>query len=209
VPSLVVIHYTAMQTAEAARDRLCDPQAEVSAHYVICPKGQVWQLVDEASRAWHAGAGHWGPHSDVNSHSIGIELANTGYQPFSEPLMSALEDLLVTILKRWNIPPEGVIGHSDMAPGRKVDPGPRFDWRRLALRGLSVWPTPRAGGDFYRDARLFGYVSPEGGQEILIPAFRDRFRPGACGPLDGSDAALMADLAARWPVCQPGRQPVR
>ncbi|MGY9046756.1 MAG: N-acetylmuramoyl-L-alanine amidase [Rhodobacterales bacterium] len=189
-----------MQTAIAARDRLCDPQAEVSAHYVICPKGQIWHLVAEEQRAWHAGAGQWGTVRDVNSHSIGIELANTGAQPFSEPQMAVLDDLLIGIQTRWGIAPKGVIGHADMALGRKIDPGPRFDWRRLARLGLSIWPEVRAGGDFYRDAQRFGYALPEGGEALLLQAFRERFRPGAGGAVCDADTALMADLAARWPA---------
>ncbi len=189
-----------MTSATAARERLCDPEAEVSAHYVISPDGCLWQLVEEGDRAWHAGAGQWGRITDVNSHSIGIELANNGTQPFPEPQMAVLEHLISGLLQRWNMRPEGVIGHSDMALGRKIDPGPKFDWRRLARQGLSVWPEPRRGGDFHADARTFGYAVTEGSEDDLLKAFRDRFRPGASGPLDDTDEALMADLAARWPT---------
>ncbi len=122
-PSLVVLHYTAMASCAEARDRLCDPTAEVSAHWLIDRDGRAEQLVDEAARAWHAGAGAWGGHQDVNSRSIGIELQNTGADPFAEPQMAALERLLADVLARWDIPPQGVIGHSDMAPLRKGDPG--------------------------------------------------------------------------------------
>ena len=131
-PDLLVIHYTAMQSAEAAIARLCAPEAEVSAHYVISERGQITRLVPEEMRAWHAGAGRWGDVTDVNSHSIGIELANRGNHPFPEPQMARLELLISEIMARWAIPPERVIGHSDMAPGRKGDPGARFDWARLA-----------------------------------------------------------------------------
>ena len=200
MPTLVVLHYTAMQTAEAALERLCDPVAQVSAHHVISEIGVIWTLVPEDRRAWHAGAGQWGRIDDVNSHSIGIELANTGRAPFAEPQMAALEDLLASILTKWKIRPEQVIGHADMALGRKADPGRRFDWRRLALQGLSIWPEARREGEFSADARRFGYVAPQGGDDILLDAFRDRFRPGAQGPLCAQDRALMADLAARWPA---------
>ena len=145
-PDMVVLHYTAMETAEAALARLCDPAAEVSAHYLVGVAGEIWQLVAESERAWHAGAGAWGGISDVNSHSIGIELANAGplngLPPFAEAQMATLEALLDSILARWTIRPQRVIGHSDMAPGRKADPGPKFDWRRLALGGRAVWPGP-------------------------------------------------------------------
>ncbi|MBK5947748.1 N-acetylmuramoyl-L-alanine amidase [Rhodobacter veldkampii DSM 11550] len=197
-PDLIVIHYTAMASCAAARDRLCDPAAEVSAHWLISEQGMVEQLVDEAARAWHAGAGAWGAVGDVNSRSIGIELANTGDAPFPEPQMRALERLLPQIMARWAIPPQRVIGHSDMAPGRKGDPGPRFDWRRLAVQGLAVWPRP--GGDGARpladSLTRIGY--PEAAPEVRLAAFRMRFRPWAGGPEEEADRALAADLADRF-----------
>ncbi len=200
-PDMVVLHYTAMACAEAARDWLCNEEAQVSAHYVLSEAGVLWQLVPEAARAWHAGAGAWGDVADVNSRSIGIEIANTGREPFAEPQMAALERLLSGILTRWEIPPERVVGHSDTALGRKIDPGVRFDWRRLARRGLSIWPERAAAGDFHTDAARFGYVVAEDGQEAaVLAAFRMRFRPWASGALDDTDRALMAGLAGRWPV---------
>lgn len=200
-PDLIVIHYTAMASVAEARARLCDPAQEVSAHWLIAEDGGLEQLVDEAMRAWHAGAGSWGAVTDVNSRSIGIELANSGAQPFAEPQMAALERLLAGIMARWAIRPERVIGHSDMAPARKSDPGPRFDWRRLALAGRSVWPEGRSGGrpaEFLGHARRFGY--PDGEEAVILRAFRLRFRPFAEGPVDAVDAAMAADLAARFPV---------
>ncbi|MBL9060223.1 MAG: N-acetylmuramoyl-L-alanine amidase [Mangrovicoccus sp.] len=204
-----------MAGAAAALERLCDPAAEVSAHYLIAADGRLWQLVDEADRAWHAGAGSWGGRGDVNSRSIGIELDNTGAVPFAEPLMARLESLLPGILGRWGIPPAGVIAHADMAPERKIDPGPRFDWRRLARQGLAVWPEGvedrgdiRADGaapaypDRFREAtRAFGY--PEADTALVLRAFRDRFRPWAAGPLESADLVLAEDLARRYPV-DPG-----
>ncbi|WP_413876500.1 N-acetylmuramoyl-L-alanine amidase [Albidovulum sp.] len=203
-PDLVVIHYTAMPSCAAARARLCDPAAEVSAHYLVSETGGVEALVPEAARAWHAGAGAWGAVSDVNSRSIGIELANPGDAPFPEPQMAALERLLTGVMARWAIPPERVIGHSDMAPGRKCDPGPRFDWRRLARGGLSVWPG--AGGDpaapLPASLRALGYPEAEPG--ILLAAFRLRFRPWAEGPETADDRALADDLARRYPAADGG-----
>lgn len=202
LPDLVVIHYTAMPSCAAAEARLCDPEAEVSAHYLIDATGIVTALVPEELRAWHAGAGQWGQCRDVNSRSIGIELDNPGTAPFPEAQMAALEALLADLLHRWQIPPERVIGHSDMAPARKADPGPRFDWRRLARQGLSVWPeTGREPGDFAKDAKAFGF--PDVAPDLLLAAFRLRFRPWARSPLDAADAALIADLAARFPVDRP------
>ncbi len=191
-----------MASHAEARARLCDPTVEVSAHWLIDADGCAEQLVDEDRRAWHAGAGSWGGVSDVNSRSIGIELANPGDTPFPEPQMAALERLLAGVMGRWAIPPERVIGHSDMAPGRKRDPGPRFDWRRLALAGLSVWPEP--GGDpdagLAASLRAFGY--PDLPPLVLLTAFRLRFRPWAwaTGDEDGTDRALAADLARRFPA---------
>lgn len=202
-PDLVVIHYTAMTSCDAARDRLCDPAAEVSAHYLIAEDGTVLALVPEEARAWHAGAGAWGGVSDVNSRSIGIELANDGAQPFAAPQMVVLEALLAGVMARWRIPPERVIAHSDMAPGRKGDPGRRFDWRRLALGGFSVWPEGAGSGiGFAAAARAFGY--PDVAEDLVLAAFRLRFRPGASGPPDAEDARMAEALALRFPVDAAG-----
>ena len=198
VPSLIVLHFTAMSSAEAALARLCDPGAEVSAHYLIGRDGQVWQLVDEAQRAWHAGAGEWAGLDDINSRSIGIELDNDGAQPFGEPLMAALEALLRDIMARHGIGPEAVIGHSDMAPGRKFDPGRRFDWARLAWQKLAIWPRPAHGGRpdaqiFRTQAQAAGFTAPVA-DALLLDAVRLRFRPWARGPLCQADMAVVAGL---------------
>ena len=199
-PIFVVLHYTAMGNCAEARARLCDPSAEVSAHWLISEMGQAEALVDETYRAWHAGAGEWAGLSDVNSHSIGIELVNSGSQPFAEPQMTALETLLQGIIARWAIPPHRIIAHSDMAPSRKRDPGPRFDWRRLALGGLSVWPQPgQADATAFLPAlRAFGY--PDAPEADLLSAFRLRFRPWAAGPVGAIDAGLAVDLGQRFPT---------
>jgi N-acetylmuramoyl-L-alanine amidase len=199
-PELVVIHYTAMADCAAALRALCDPAREVSAHYLIRRDGQVVALVDEALRAWHAGAGEWAGRGDVNSRSIGIELDNDGAAPFAAPLMDALEGLLPGIMARWAIAPHGVIGHSCMAPGRKIDPGPRFDWQRLARQGLALWPdsqaaSPRDAARFRTDALAYGF--PDLDDALLLRAMRLRFRHGAEGPLDGRDCAIMAEMAAK------------
>ncbi|WP_438270292.1 N-acetylmuramoyl-L-alanine amidase [Rubellimicrobium arenae] len=197
----MVIHYTAMRTTQEALERLCDPAYEVSAHYLLAEDGTVLPLVPEERRAWHAGAGRWGEVSDINSRSIGIELANRGTHPFAHRQIAALERLLDEILARWTIPPERVLGHSDMAPARKVDPGPRFDWRRLARSGLSVWPEDAEAekATFLTSLAAFGY-DPALPPDLLLQAFRLRFRPWASGPLSRCDAGAAADLAARFPV---------
>ncbi|MEI4473206.1 N-acetylmuramoyl-L-alanine amidase [Frigidibacter sp. MR17.24] len=206
VPSHVVIHYTAMESHAAARARLCDPAAEVSCHWLIGTDGRVEALVDERRRAWHAGAGSWGGLSDLNSRSIGIELDNRGERPFAARQIDALHGLLAGIRARWAIPAAGVIGHSDMAPGRKADPGPRFDWRRLGRAGLAPWPSaaddPAATapvGGLDADLLAFGYPA-EVAPDLRLAAFRLRFRPGVAGPADGRDAAIAAELARRWPA---------
>jgi N-acetylmuramoyl-L-alanine amidase len=199
-PEFIVLHYTAMASCQAAAERLCDPEAEVSAHYLIDYDGTVQELVPEEARAWHAGAGRWRGLDDMNSRSIGIELANDGAEPFAEPQMAALESLLAGIMARWSIPAEAVIAHSDMAPGRKTDPGSRFDWHRLARQGLSVWPQDMGVGSSGLDAfdsfvQAIGYDLGAG--EAVLHAFRLRFRPMATGPLDQTDVKLAQALAKR------------
>ncbi len=188
-----------MQSCAAARARLCDPAAEVSAHWLVSEQGVTEALVPEQARAWHAGAGSWAGITDVNSHSIGIELANRGDHPFSEPQMRALEALLRAIMQRWQIAPHRVIGHSDMAPARKGDPGPRFDWRRLSRLGLAIWPeggtrqVPELG-QFRTLSTEVGY-DPAVCDEVVLHAFRQRFRPWALGPLEAADLVLMQEVA--------------
>ncbi|MCK0167497.1 N-acetylmuramoyl-L-alanine amidase [Jannaschia sp. S6380] len=200
---MIVLHYTAMTGGPGpAIKRLCDPKTEVSCHYVIGEHGEIARLVPDDRRAWHAGAGHWGMSDDINSRSLGIELSNDALSPFPAAQMAALEELLSHLMKVHKIPAEGIIGHSDCAPGRKIDPGGRFDWRRLALCGLAVWPDPGgvAAPDTFADqARAFGYTAPVDAATLLA-AFRLRFRPGARGPLDEVDAGLATDLARRFPV---------
>lgn len=192
-PSLIVLHYTAMSSAAAALERLCDPLAEVSAHYLIGNDGTLWQLVDEEMRAWHAGAGEWRGQDDINSRSIGIELDNTGRHPFSEPQMRALEALLPGIMARWSIGPEGVIGHSCMAPGRKADPGERFDWARLARQGLAAMPGTGevpAGARLRDLARAAGFTA-DADDETLLAAVRLRYRPWGRGGVTCDDLRVL------------------
>ena len=191
-PSLIVLHYTAMEGAQAALERLCDPAAEVSAHYLIGADGALWQMVAEESRAWHAGAGEWCGKDDINSRSIGIELDNLGTHPFSAPQMAVLEGLMRGIMQRWTIPAAGVIGHSCMAPGRKTDPGPRFDWARLACQGLAAEPNCGSAPQspswelFRKAAHRAGFTAPAEDADLLA-AVRARFRPWARGPLSPED----------------------
>jgi N-acetylmuramoyl-L-alanine amidase len=210
---MVVLHYTAMDSAAAAIERLCDPACEVSAHYVIDTDGTITQLVSEDMRAWHAGAGAWGDVTDVNSHSIGIELDYC--PPFESDLafdvrqITALKALLADIFaRRPEITPARVIGHSDMAPARKFDPGPQFPWQELAVAGLSIWPddvveqTPDWGA-FKRAAMAFGYRTPvddvDGWNAVLF-AFRSRFNSQQTGELCARDIGILISLAHRHPI---------
>jgi N-acetylmuramoyl-L-alanine amidase len=142
---LVLLHYTGMPSAEAALQRLTDPAAKVSAHYVLDEDGTLTRLVAEEARAWHAGVAFWRGVRDVNARSIGIELVNPGhefgYRPFPEAQITALLDLLTAIKLRHGIPASGFIGHSDVAPQRKEDPGELFPWARLAAAGFGLWPS--------------------------------------------------------------------
>lgn len=201
-PDILLIHYTAMEDAPSACARLCDPEVEVSAHYLIAADGEVTLLVHEDERAWHAGAGAWGSVTDINSRSIGIELDNDAYSPFPEAQMRALIKLTRDITTRWSIPPARVLGHSDTAPGRKIDPGLRFDWRRLARHGLALWPGDLAAQDPAALPDLLeraGYTS-DASLEEKVQALRARFRPGATGPADAQDAAIAQWLAADYPA---------
>ena len=141
-PSYVVLHHTSDDTADDALRTLTDPLREVSAHYLIARDGRIYQLVDERYRAWHAGQSRWGEDADLNSSSIGIELDNNGDEPYAEPQIEALLELLADLGARWKIPSANVLGHGDIAPGRKVDPGRTFPWRRLAARGFGMWCDP-------------------------------------------------------------------
>src|SRR3990167_4170606 len=184
--TMVVLHYTGMETAQAALDRLCDPAAEVSAHYMIDEDGTVTGLVDEDKRAWHAGRSSWRGITDINSASVGIELVNPGhefgYRPFPEAQMDALLPLLARIVHDHDIPRANIVGHSDVAPARKEDPGELFDWDRLARHRLALpKPAVTLGDPFENDGAFFlalerwGYDISDG--EAAVRAFQRRWRP--------------------------------
>jgi N-acetylmuramoyl-L-alanine amidase len=200
---MMVIHYTGMTSAAVALARMCDPASQVSAHYLVDEDGTVWQLVAEAERAWHAGAAAWGGVGDVNSCSIGIELQNPGhelgYRDFPAAQIAALTDLAGDILARQRIPPERVLGHSDVAPSRKQDPGERFPWQALAGAGIGLWPdfTQGAAGsaDARRDLAAIGYEVAD--LTAAITAFQRHWRPARCdGVLEAETAARIAIRAA-------------
>lgn len=197
---MVVIHYTGMRSAGEALDRLCDSAAQVSAHYCIDEDGAITRLVPEDRRAWHAGVAYWRGHTDINARSIGIELVNPGhefgYRPFPEPQVSALTLLASAIVRRHAIPARNVVGHSDVAPSRKQDPGELFDWARLAQGNIGLWPEPLPAdpADFPGMLASYGYAAEEEG---AIAAFQRHFRPARIdGVVDEECAQLLAGLLA-------------
>jgi N-acetylmuramoyl-L-alanine amidase len=178
---MLVIHYTGMQSGEEALARLTDIEWEVSAHYMIEENGRILRLVAEERRAWHAGVSYWRGHSNINARSIGIELVNPGhefgYRPFPEAQMWALEILATDILSRYPIPRRNVVGHSDVAPTRKNDPGELFDWRSLAAKGIGHWPERASHGPAnILDALAFiGYDIQD--YALAVATFQRHFRP--------------------------------
>ena len=217
-PDMIVLHYTGMPTGEAALERLRDPAARVSAHYLIEEDGRVYALVPEARRAWHAGVSSWRGETDINGLSIGVEIVNPGhefgYRDFPPAQIAAVVDLLTDIRTRWTIPDARILGHSDVAPARKLDPGERFPWRFLAAEGHGLWVEPpsapgpalRAGDDGVGVSLLqsalasFGYrVTPAGRFDpdtvLVVQAFQRHFAPHRLdGVADGETRARLMAL---------------
>lgn len=223
--SLLILHYTGMESAAAALDRLRDPAAKVSAHYMIDEDGRIFRLVPEDRRAWHAGVSFWAGERDINAISIGIELVNPGhphpgyaggYRPYPEAQMRSLEALAADILRRHGIPRHRVLGHSDVAPMRKIDPGELFDWERLAARGIGIMPrrghpvppgpassqgmTGPMVAALQRDLARFGYDVPATGihddaTRQVVAAFQRHFRRSRVdGVADPVTRGALADL---------------
>ena len=218
VPDMLILHYTGMKSAEAAIDWLCNPESKVSCHYLIDEAGQITRMVDEDRRAWHAGLSAWGGVVDINSRSIGIEIQNPGhddgYPDFPELQMAAVRDLSRDIADRHSIVAQRVLAHSDIAPGRKVDPGEKFDWAWLAGEGVGHWVEPEpvggGGGGFLQCGdqgqpvealqsmlATYGYGIEITGEfdvatEQVVGAFQRHFRPAK---VDGvADASTVATL---------------
>lgn len=199
-PILVVLHFTSQHSVAESLHTLSTANSggPVSSHYLIGADGRIYQLVSEDRRAWHAGPGRWGTITDLNSASIGIELDNDGESPFAPAQFEALVALLEDVCARHGIPRRQVIGHADLAPDRKVDPGKFFPWKQLAERGFGVWPEargePPAGFDPMAALRNFGY--PMKDPEATIRAFHLRFRARDDLPplLDAEDARLLYGL---------------
>jgi N-acetylmuramoyl-L-alanine amidase len=144
-PNFVILHYTSNDHAERALRTLTDRVRRVSSHYLVDRDGTIYYLVDELARAWHAGESYWGGNRDLNSASLGIEIDNNGAEPYSEPQIKSLLTLLADLKERYGIPAANFIGHSDIAPTRKTDPGGQFPWRRLAAMGYGLWCDPPYG----------------------------------------------------------------
>jgi len=200
---ILLLHYTGMQTGEAALERLCDPAAKVSAHYCIEEDGRIFQLVPEERRAWHAGVAQWQGADDINARSIGIEIVNPGhefgYRPFPDDQMAAVAALGLDIVARYPIPKARVLGHADVAPLRKEDPGEFFNWRRLASTGVGLWPEDGSAAVLESAVALalkrigYGYVDED--QAAVIRAFQRHYRPATVtGVADAETRRRMADL---------------
>jgi N-acetylmuramoyl-L-alanine amidase len=208
--SMVVLHYTGMIDGASAIARLADPEAKVSAHYVVAEDGQVVRMVDEDKRAWHAGRSWWRGTSDINSASIGIEIVNPGhefgYRPFPEAQIEAVIELLAGIMERHSITRGNVVGHSDVAPARKEDPGELFPWYRLARLRLALpRPTKNLMDPHWSDAGFllalerFGYDVADG--VAAVRAFQRRFRPEMIdGIIDGECRAILLGLLLPKPT---------
>ena len=217
-PDCIVLHYTGMPTADGALAQLCNPRTGVSSHYFVFEDGRIAQLVPEARRAWHAGRSSWFGETDMNSASIGIEIVNPGHDgglpPFPDAQIEAVTALCRDIAARHAIAPARVLAHSDIAPGRKVDPGERFPWARLAAAGVGIWrePAPDMAGlilafgatgapvsALQRDLATLGYGIDETGiydarTRTVVEAFQRRWRPQR---IDGvADAGVRATIAA-------------
>lgn len=224
-PDCLILHYTGMETGEAAQAWLCNPVSEVSCHYLVHEDGRIVQMVRESDRAWHAGRGSWKGVSDVNSFSIGIEIVNpgplAGFPPFSDLQVETVASLGRDICARWDITAERVLAHSDVAPGRKIDPGERFPWDRLAELGLGHYaePAPVSGGRFLALGdrgepvealqsmlSLYGYAIEITGffdeaTKIVVEAFQRHFRRARVdGVADRSTIETLHKLLVSVPV---------
>ena len=226
---MLVLHYTGMKSGANALDRMCDATAEVSAHYMVEEDGRIFQLVNEEMRAWHAGLSYWRGHTNINQRSIGIEIVNPGhefgYRGFPEMQMQSVIALCKDIVQRRHIPARNVVAHSDVAPARKQDPGELFDWKRLAVEGVGLFPSPlegegrvgggEAGGNIAnisfaattplpnplpggeRELAQFGYDTAD--LPAAIAAFQRHFRPNLLnGQWDAECKAALQQMLAEF-----------
>ncbi|MBM3633292.1 MAG: N-acetylmuramoyl-L-alanine amidase [Alphaproteobacteria bacterium] len=192
---MIILHYTDMTSAQSALDRLCDPEAKVSSHFLISKEGTLYQLVDPVYRAWHAGESSWQGRQDINSYSLGIELDNLGHtfgpEPFPEAQIITLLELLTELTTEYGISPKSILGHSDIAPLRKRDPGAMFPWALLGKRGFGQVPLPTATEEQFPQMTIsevqgallkIGYFCPQTGEwdedsQKVCRAFQQHFTP--------------------------------
>jgi N-acetylmuramoyl-L-alanine amidase len=224
-PDMIILHYTGMVDGPSALARLTDPEAKVSAHYIVEEDGRVFALVPEARRAWHAGKSVWRGETDINAASVGVEIVNPGhelgYRPFPEAQIAALIELADDVRSRWTIPDARILGHSDVAPDRKIDPGELFPWRTLAEAGHGLWVEPAAApgaalaeGDeglgvlaLRAGLARLGYDCPvtgrfDAGLAVIARAFQRHWRPSR---VDGiADGETRARLMALLRLARPG-----
>jgi len=218
-PDMIVLHYTGMASGEGAESWLCDPASEVSSHYLVHEDGRIVQMVREGDRAWHAGLGSWKGVTDVNSRSVGIEIVNPGhflgYPDFPDRQIEAVIALCAGICRRHGIPPERILAHSDVAPGRKIDPGEKFPWDRLAAAGVAAgrheplvhggpWIGPGASGKAVERLQtmlaMYGYGVEITGRfdpltRVVVEAFQRRFRPSRIdGIVDAGTLSILGQL---------------
>ncbi len=218
-PDILLMHYTGVPTPELAIDILTSGKREVSCHYLVHQDGRIVHMVDEAKRAWHAGKASWEGGGDINSRSIGIEICNPGhgehYHDFPDDQIDAVIALSKDIISRHSIQPRHVLAHSDVAPGRKIDPGEKFPWAHLARHGIGLWVKPAAIADgevldegatgdavftLQRNLAAFGYgIEATGkydaGTASVVRAFQLHFRPELCdGRADFSTVATLGDV---------------
>jgi N-acetylmuramoyl-L-alanine amidase len=198
-PVVIVLHYTEQDSVEQSLDTLRSRNSggRVSSHYLLGKDGKTYQLVSDAKRAWHAGAGSWGAITDVNNASIGIEIDNDGKSPFPDAQIDSLIVLLRDLTTRLRIPPTQIIGHSDLAPTRKIDPGPLFPWKRLHDAGFGLWPAdptqdPPAGFDPWLALQAIGYSTDN--RADTVRAFHHRFRGMEGTELDAQDLRILHAL---------------
>jgi N-acetylmuramoyl-L-alanine amidase len=200
-PNYVIIHYTSHDDAERSLSTLTDPLREVSAHYLVARDGTIYYLVDELARAWHAGDSYWGGTRDLNSSSIGIELDNNGEEPFAEPQIESLLKLLADLKARYKIPAANFLGHGDITPERRSDPGVKFPWRRLAQHGLGLWcepPYPQAPDAVDTALLLTALGYDTRNVEAAVAAFKRHFVPDdPSAEMTAEQQALLYCLVAR------------
>nr|HIL74870.1 N-acetylmuramoyl-L-alanine amidase [Rhodospirillales bacterium] len=201
---ILVFHYTGMPKPAQALERMCDPDVKVSAHYLIDKDGQLFQLISEEKRAWHAGISSWRNNYNINDRSIGIELANPGhefgYQKFPTRQIDTLIEIAKDIIKRHPVPARNIIGHSDIAPARKKDPGEFFDWHKLALKGIGYWPESLKteninqinASNFKLALQKYGYDTTDLPATIL--AFQRHFLPTRCNSQPDQEMFKMLEI---------------